>query len=92
MDRARQQSSYCLKAEGPAAGCLDAGGANWQAIEAIVLIERLRDGARGFGWKPSEIVSLLRTEGDRIISVVADPVTGLALKIVDGARELMGEC
>ena len=48
--------------------------------------ERLRDGASDFGWKPAEVVSLLRAEGDRVIAVVVNPVAGPDLTIVAVAR------
>ena len=48
--------------------------------------DRLRDGASDFGWKPAEVVPLLRAEGDRVIAVVVNPVTGPDLTIVAVAR------
>ena len=48
--------------------------------------KRLRDGAGDFGWKPAEVISQLRAEGDRAITVVVDPVTGPDLTILAGAR------
>ena len=49
--------------------------------------DRFRDGASDFGWKPAEVVSLLRAEGDRVIAVVVNPVTGPDLTIVAVAAE-----
>jgi hypothetical protein len=48
--------------------------------------ERLRDGSSDFGWKPAEVVALFRAEGDRVIAVVVDPVTGPDLTILAVAR------
>jgi hypothetical protein len=44
--------------------------------------DRLRDGASNFGWKPAEVVPLLRAEGDRVIAVVVNPVAGPDLMIL----------
>jgi hypothetical protein len=48
--------------------------------------ERLGDGASDFGWKPAEVISQLRAEGDRVIPVVIDPVARPHLTIVAVAR------
>ena len=47
---------------------------------------RLRDGASDFGWKPAEVVPLLRAEGDRVIAVVVNPVAGPDLMILAVSR------
>jgi hypothetical protein len=44
--------------------------------------KRLGDGPSNFGWKPAEVVSLFRAEGNRVIAVVVDPVAGPDLTIV----------
>jgi hypothetical protein len=46
----------------------------------------LPDGASDFGWKPAEVVPLLRAEGDRVIAVVVNPVAGPDLMILAGSR------
>ena len=54
--------------------------------EAMVLMTRLRDCATDFGWKPAEVVALLRGEGNRVIAVVVDPIARPFLTIVAVAR------
>ena len=44
--------------------------------------DRLRNGASNFGWKPTEVVPLLRAEGDRVIAVVVNPVAWPDLTIL----------
>jgi hypothetical protein len=48
--------------------------------------DRLGDGASDFGWKPAEVVPLLRAEGNRVIAVVVNPVAGPDLTILAVAR------
>ena len=55
-------------------------------MEAMVIDDGFRDGARDFGWKPAEVVALLGAEGDRVIAVVVDPVTGPSLAIMALSR------
>ena len=45
-------------------------------MEAMVIDDGFRDGARDFGWKPAEVVALLGAEGNRVIGVVVDAVGG----------------
>ena len=51
--------------------------------------DRLRDGASNFGWKPPEVISLFRPEGNRVIAVMVDPIAGPDLTILTLTRRNM---
>ena len=51
--------------------------------------DRLRDGASNFGWKPPEVISLFRPEGNRVIAVMVDPIAGPGLTILTLTRRNM---